>query len=192
VILAGTVVFVWFAALVGGALPVWRRALNQQREVRQVEARFLDLDRWSVAGIQLEHSLPEREAAVSPVWERLFPADRRCEELFLDLARVADESGVDRFELHELKADEMASTTISAASTDSVPQAEVVDPSAALTTYRVRARFESDFAGVAGFLGGLGRLDRATAIHQLEIRPTKTGVQTELELDVYVASSQES
>jgi hypothetical protein len=193
VALIGVVAVVWLAALFGGALPAWRRALSQHREVQQVEARFQELDRWSVAGVRLEHSLAGREAAVTPVWERLFPAERRCEALFLDLARVADESGVDRFELHELKGDEMATVSaVSESSTDAVAPTAAADSAAALTTYRVRAHFESDFAGVAGFLGGLGRLDRATVIHQLKIRPTKTGVETELELDVYVASSQDS
>jgi Tfp pilus assembly protein PilO len=56
----------------------------------------------------------------------------------------------------------------------------------------VRARFEGDFAGVAGFLGGLGRLERAVAVHDLEIKPAKGAVQVDLELDVYVASTSES
>jgi Tfp pilus assembly protein PilO len=66
------------------------------------------------------------------------------------------------------------------------------EPSAALGAYRVRARFEGDFAGIAGFLGGLGRLERAVAVHDLEIKPAKGTVHVDLELDVYVASTTES
>lgn len=177
----------WLGALVGAALPAWRQAVRQHGEIRQVEAKLEELDRWSVAGLWLERSLDERKAAVAPAWSRLFPDQRRSEELFLDLARVADASGVRNFELHELKADEMAGT-----STDSVPTAGTGADGAALATYRVRAQFESDYAGVASFLGGLTRLERATTIHQLEVRPLQGAVQAELELDVYVSSSSES
>ena len=185
--LVAVAVVVWLGALLGGALPAWRQSLRQHREIRQVESQLEELDRWSVAGLWLEKSLPARKAAVAPAWSRLFPDQRRCEELFLDLARVADTSGVHNFELHELKTDEMVvtGTDATAAAADSLA-------SAAVTTYRVRAQFESDFAGVAAFLGGLTRLERATTIHQLEVRPLQGAVQTELELDVYVASSSES
>ncbi len=185
--LTAVVVVVWLGALLGGAVPAWRQSLRQHREIRQVETRLEELDRWSVAGLWLEKSLPARKAAVAPAWSRLFPDQRRCEDLFLDLARVADTSGVRNFELHELKTDEMAvtGTEEQAAAADSLLES-------ALTTYRVRAQFESDFAGVAAFLGGLTGLERATTIHQLEVRPLQGAVQTELELDVYVSSSSES
>lgn len=173
----------WAAALVFGAVPVWKRALGQHREVRQVEAQLGELDRWSVAGLWLGRTLPEREAVVGPVWDRLFPPERACEQLFLDLARVADESGVTKFELHELQADELAGEA---------PGLADEEPEAALGGYRVRAQFEGDFAGVAGFLGGLDRLDRAVAVHDLELTPAKGVVHVELELDVYVSSQARS
>jgi hypothetical protein len=179
----GAAALLWLGALVVVAVPAWQRALKQHREVRQVESQLEELDRWSVAGLWLERTLGPRQEAVTPVWERLFPAERRCEELFLDLARVADESGVAKFELHELKSDEM---------TGDAPGAADAEPSAALVGYRVRARFEGDFAGVAGFMGGLGRLERAVAVHDLEITPAKGAVHVDLELDVYVASTTES
>ncbi|MBK8167090.1 MAG: hypothetical protein IPK64_14215 [bacterium] len=169
----------WFLLLVVGALPAWQRALIQHREVRKVEGQMDELDRWSVAGLWLERTLPERAAAVDPAWNRLFPAERACERLFLDLARIADESGVSNFELHELRIDEL---------TDAVPGLPAEEPAATLGAYRVRARFDGDFAGVAGFLGGLGRLDRAVALHDLEIMPTKDSVHVDLEMDVYVSS----
>lgn len=179
----GCLATVWVAVLVVGAVPAWQRALRQHQEVRQVEEQLGELDRWSVAGLWLEQSLPPREAAVTPVWNRLFPAERRREQLFLDLARVADETGVAKFELQELQADELA---------DESPGMPAEEPAAALGGYRVRARFESDFTGVAGFLGGLDRLDRAIAVHDLEITPAKGAVQVELELDVYVATPKQS
>lgn len=173
----------WGVALVAGALPAWRQALSQHREVRRVEEQLGELDRWSVAGLWLQRTLPEREAAVNPVWERLFPAERACEQLFLDLARVADQSGVAKFELHELQADELAGEG---------PAVADEEPAAALGGYRVRARFEGDFAGVAGFLGGLDRLERAVTVHDLEMTPAKGVVQVELELDVYVSNEARS
>lgn len=182
-VVLGVVAVVWVLVLIGGAVPVWQRTLSQRREVRRVETQMAALDRWTVAGLWLERTLAPRQAAVTPVWNRLFPAERRCEELFLDLARVADESGVVQFELHELKIDEMA---------EAAPGVADPEPAASLGGYRVRALFEGDFAGVAGFLGGLNRLERAVAVHEMEIKPGKDAVQVELELDVYVASSNES
>ena len=182
-LVTGVVVAAWLVALVVGAVPAWQKALRQHAEVRQVEQQLEELGRWSVAGLWLEQSLGPREAAVMPAWDRLFPAERRCEQLFLDLARVADESGVTNFELHELQADEMAGQA---------PGMPDEEPEAALSGYRVRARFEGDFAGVAGFLGGLDRLDRAVAVHDLEITPAKGAVHVDLELDVYVATSNRS
>ena len=182
----GGLALVWLAALLVGALPAWQRALSQHREVRRVEAQLSDLDSWTVAGLWLERSLVPRQEAVTPVWDRMFPPDRRCEALFLDLAHLADASGVGSFELHEVKADELTEpVAVPADSTDA-------GAGAALSAYRVRARFEGDFPGVAGFLGGLGRLQRAVAVHQLEIQPVKGAVQVELELDVYVATPTES
>lgn len=179
----GAAALLWQGALVVVAVPAWQRALIQHREVRQVESQLEELERWSVAGLWLERTLAPRQEAVIPVWNRLFPAERRCEELFLHLARVADESGVVKFELHELQADEM---------TGQAPGVADPEPSAALTGYRVRAQFEGDFAEVAGFLGGLGSLERVVAVHDLEITPAKGAVHVDLELDVYVASTTES
>ncbi len=161
--------------------------MRQHREIRQVETRLEELDRWSVAGLWLERSLPERQAAVAPAWARLFPEQRSCEELFLDLAGVADACGLRQFSLHELKPDEMDMVQAETQSTEADSVA-----TSALSTYRVRAEFESDYIGLAAFLGGLSRLERATTIHQLEVRPLQGAVQTELELDVYVSSSSDS
>jgi len=201
----------WFALLVAGALPAWRHALAQHREVREVEDTLTDLDRWTVAGLWLEHTLPERQAAVMPVWERLFPTERACERLFLDLARIADENGVGQFELHELRRDEMtgvesdqtgvetdlAGGETGSAGAEAGPAGAEAGPSAqqataTLSAYRVRARFAGDFTGVAGFLGDLGRLDRAIAVRELEIMPEQGTVQVNLEMDVYVSANTRS
>ncbi len=173
----------WFVVLVVGALPAWQRALVQHREVRNVEDQMAELDRWTVAGLWLERTLPERQAAVMPAWERLFPAERSCERLFLDLARVADENGVANFELHELRPDELVGEETGLPAEESA---------VALSAYRVRARFDSDFTGVAGFLGGLDRLERAVAVHDLEITPVKGSVHVDLEMDVYVSPKSRS
>lgn len=173
----------WLVLLAVGALPAWQRALVQHREVRRVEDQLSELDRWTVAGLWLERTLPEREAAVMPAWERLFPRQRASERLFLDLARIADESGVENFELRELRPDELAGDA---------PGLPAEDAVVALDAYRVHARFEADFAGVAGFLGGLDRLERAVAVHDLEITPVKGTVHVDLELDVYVSSETRS
>lgn len=176
----------WAAALFGVALPAWREALDQHREVSRLEDELRELDRWTVAGLWLERSLGARTAAVEPVWDRLFPAERRREELFLDLARVADRSGIDAFELREMFDDE-AATIIEPDDLDDLDAAADAGASEAeLDTYRVRARFEGEYDKIAGFLGGLRGIERAVTVHDLEIRPVRDVVQVELELDIYV------
>ncbi len=174
---------VWLGSLLGVALPAWRQAHRQQAEVAAIAGQLAELDRWTVAGLWLEQSLDERAAAIEPAWSALFPAERRREEMFLDLARVADRSGVTAFELREIKPDELAA---------GAPGLTGDEPEADLSAYRVRASFEGDYEQVAGFLGGLKGIERAVSVHNLEIRPVREAVSVELELDVYVDKPERS
>ncbi len=180
-ILWGTGLLVWGGLLFGVALPAWRTAVDQHHEVRALEVRLADLDRWTVAGLWLEKSLGPRQAAINPQWERLFPAEAAKGEFFLDLARAADISGISRFELRELEIPE-GTTANSTVADNTVP----------LTTYRVKARFLGRYDQVAEFLGGLKVVERAVSVHNLAITPAPGAVQVDLELDVYVSENDES
>ena len=173
----------WLGVLVGVAVPAWRQAVAQHREVQILENQLADLDRWTVAGLWLEKSLAPRRAAIDPQWERLFPATPAKGEFFLDLARVADKSGVDEFELRELvPTDGLVPPQVSGGGADATP----------LTAYRVQARFNGRYSQVAAFLGGLKAIERAVSVHNLAIKPARGAVQVDLELDVYVSATNQS
>ena len=172
---------VWLGLLVGVAIPAWRQAVAQHSRVQALESQLADLDSWTVAGLWLEKSLAPRQAAINPQWDRLFPPETAKGEFFLDLARVADKSGVDGFELRELVGSEGIAYT--------APDPENSVP---LFAYRVRARFRGDYAQVAEFLGGLRLIERAVSVHNLAIKPARGAVQVDLELDVYVSTTNQS
>jgi len=177
----GVGIVIWLGVLFGVAVPSWRRAVQQHRQVEEVANRLEVLDNWVVAGIWLEQTLAPRQQAIDPQWRRLFPADPAKGQLFLDLARVADRSGVEEFKLRELTP------------ADGVVVADAADGGPVpLTAYRVRANFRGQYAQVARFLGGLKRIERALSVHNLEIKPAHGAVQVDLELDVYVGSADQS
>ena len=180
-ILWGTGLLVWGGLLFGVALPAWRTAVDQHHEVRALEVRLADLDRWTVAGLWLEKSLGPRQAVIDPQWHQLFPARAAKGEFFLDLARVADHSEVDEFELREQAVPD-GTLTAETSGGDVLP----------LNGYRVKARFKGHYAQVAEFLGGLKRITRAVSVHNLAITPARGAVQVDLELDVYVSPADQS
>ena len=174
-------VVAWLGVLFGVAIPAWQHAVVQHEEVQALEIELAALDQWTVAGLWLEKSLAPRQAAINPQWDRLFPSETAKGELFLDLARVADKSGVGEFELRELVLDE-GIVVAETGNPDSLP----------LSAYRVRASFSGQFAQVAEFLGGLRIIERAVSVHNLAIKPTGEAVQVDLELDVYVSTTDQS
>ncbi len=187
---------VWLLLLFGVALPQWRLVQRQHVEIKKLERQLADLDRWTVAGLWLEPMLEAREPEVAAAWTRLFPDARDREHLFLALAEVADRSGVEAFQLEELGAFELGW-----ASLDDQPWDDVVDGAAvdghehgvtaaedlvAPTSYHVRAAFAGDYARAAAFVGHLARLERAVGVRTLAIRPSRTGLEVQLELTIYV------
>lgn len=180
-ILRGVGALVWLGLLLGAAVPAWRQAVDQHREVQALESQLADLDHWTVAGLWLEKTLAPRQAVIDPQWERLFPPETAKGEFFLELARVADTSGVDGFDLREL------------VPADGVPTPDYgAGQTPPLTAYRVRARFAGKYAQVAEFLGGLKTIKRAVSVHNLAIKPARGAVTVDLELDVYVSESEPS
>jgi hypothetical protein len=181
---------------------------QQHAEIADLEAQLADLDRWTVAGLWLAPALASREPAVTAAWHRLYPPDRDREELFLALAGVADRCGVEAFALEEDSAmDAMGSHWSRPGATDPAMAADAppsADPEAgmmdtgpapvaiALDRYRVRARFQADYARIAAFVAGLQELDRAIDVRHLAIRPGKTGLDVEMEMQVYVSTTHAS
>lgn len=182
---------VWFGILVGIAVPAWRQAAQSHQEVQTLEEQLAELDRWAVAGMWLERSLRDKAPEVDRAWSAMFPDQRGREALFLDLAGIADRSGVTDFDLAEFSEPQMEKDnqwlTHNPLSSGGADQNEVQ-----LSFYRVRANFLGDFEQVANFLGGLKEIERAMSVHSLEIESDRQWVRVDLKLDVYVKQSSQS
>lgn len=191
VVLWGALGVVWAAALMLGAVPSWRKAMGHHREVQELEKGLAELDTWTVAGKWLGRSLAERSGQVQKTWELTFPAQRSREALFLELAEVADRAGVADFNLEEMKTEGAAAYLVSPPTESrfggSVYGVPVEVPQVSLDSYRVKASFLGSYSQAADFLGGLQSIRRALSVHDLVVRPEKTGISVDLELDVYVS-----
>jgi len=204
----------WLGLLVFVAVPTWQGVIRKNTAIRKVEKELATLDQWTVAGLWLAPAVAERTLPVNAAFGRLYPSLRGREALFLDLARVADESGVEEFGLSERGAFGLESNDIwsmpptgnmgepgnAGPPTDEPPvdgtavEAAVTleVPSVDLASYRVRASFSGDFRRAARFLAGLESIERALKIHSLVVHPDRERIHVEMELDVYVNAETQS
>lgn len=198
--LAATLV-VWAVLLLGVAIPHWQQVQRQNIEIQKLEVRLADLDRWTAAGLWLEHAVAARESDVDADWSRLFPAERDRERVFLALAGAADRSGVEAFRLEEIRESETSFTH--EMDHDEDPDEHMPDdtdpdgrsagrPGVAPSWYSVKAWFAGDYARTAAFLGEIAGIDRAVGINRLVIRPAREGLDVEVELRIYVDRPQAS
>lgn len=189
----GALAVVWAAALLLVALPAWQQSLVHHREIAELEKGLAELDSWTVAGKWLEISQAETSSKIDQAWRQAFPSQRNREQLFLDLARVADGSGVGNFNLEETPTDDLAAFLVSPPEQSlfggSVYGVPVQVPKVELKTYRVKASFTGNYRQAASFMGGLQVIDRALSVHDLVVRPSGDKIQVDLELDIYVSQS---
>lgn len=192
---------VWSVAMLGLALPSWQQTVSRAGQVKTVERDLAALEQWSVAGLWLDKSVAVREPVVNGAWGALFPEGRRRESLFLDLAKVADRSGVADFGLEETESfeqdasydpDDMSAGQPVVANSTSGLDFSTELPEVQPSSYRIRARFSGDYQKVAAFLSGLQTIERAVSVQSLIIRPNRDGIAVDLELDVYVSESTQS
>ena len=188
-----TLTVAWIAILLLVALPAWQKSLAHHREIAQVEAGLAELDSWTVAGKWLELSQAEKGPIIDQAWQQAFPDRRDREQLFLELALVADHSGVDNFNLEETVSEGSAAFLVSPPEQSlfggSVYGVPVEVPKVELNTYRVKASFTGDYTQTANFMGGLQVIDRALSVHDLVVRPSGDMIKVDLELDIYVSQS---
>ncbi len=187
----------WLVLLVTVAIPRMHSALVNHREVQRIERELADLDTWTVAGLWLAPEVAERRAGIEAAWEESFPASRSREELFLEIARIADAVGLREFDLTEMeitgeeagppKLQEFLEGYLGGGgAVDGMP---VTVPRIDLATYRLKAEFQGDYGEVAGFLGRLQRLERALSVHNLAVSKDMGKTRVEMELDVYVSQT---
>ncbi len=201
----------WLVLLFLVAIPSWRAVVEKNQAIGALEKQLATLDDWTVAGLWLAPSVQERSLPVNATFSRLFPAERQREQLFLSLARVADESGVEDFGLSEIvdlmltendvwsdgttmaaTVEDEPPTDGSAAVQNAEPVMSLEVPSVDLASYRVTTHFSGDYSRAARFLGGLINIERAVKVHSLVVRPEKDGIQVDMELDIYVSQINQS
>ena len=190
----GILGLVWLGVMFGAAVPAWRRAQAKNLEIGALEDRLAEMDRWIVAGMWLERSVTINAPQIETAWNNLFPEERNREDLFLELAAVADKSRVTGFRLQEVKDTRMQEDHLWLDRPDGDIAEWMSGPiiGVDLGFYRIKANFRGDYRRVAEFLGGIKKIDRAMSIHSLDVQPDEEGVKVELKLDVYVRETSQS
>lgn len=182
---------IWLVAFAVIAVPSWRKAMSYHREVQELEKGLAELDTWTVAGMWLGKNLGNRADAMERAWTQTFPSGRLREELFLELALVADHSGVAEFKLEEIETEGVAAFLVSPPQEStfggSVYGVPVEVPRVTLENYRVKASFQGNYQQATRFIGGLQSIKRAVSVHNLVARPGNERITIDLELDIYVS-----
>jgi hypothetical protein len=186
------------ATFLVGTLPAWQRAQLNDRQIDKASSRLASLGDWAAAGVWLEASAQRWQPVQAQRYERRFPREKEREQLFLDLARLAREAGIEPIQLRELPAqDEMEApleTETADAATGDPVVTELVDrfapdtgdlPPSGLQSYRLAANFAADYGRLARFLGGVGKLERAVTVRELNAVPQLDQIEVALEMEFY-------
>jgi hypothetical protein len=199
-VLAATAGILILAFLLG-SLPAWQRTQRNARQIVAREARTASLGEWAVAGFWMEAGARRWQRDQGPVYDRRFPDEKRREQLYLELARVAREVGIEPLSLCEGKQaptssapaagdDAMADAAAGAAGAGpAMLEGYLPDParlpSTELTTFPLEARFDTDYARLARFMGGLATIDRALTVRSLNAVPDQGVIHVALEMQYY-------
>jgi hypothetical protein len=181
-----------------GTLPAWQRAQLNDRQIEKAATRIASLGQWAAAGVWLDASARRWQPAQEARYEQRFPHEKEREQLFLELARVAREAGIEPMQLRELPPREDLGgpgdgETLEAQLVDPAV-AELVDrfaadtaglPAADLQSYRLAANFEADYDRLAKFLGGVGNIERAVTVRELNAVPKLDLIEVALEMEFY-------
>lgn len=187
------------ATFLVGTLPAWQRAQLNDRQIDKASSRLASLCQWAAAGAWLEASASRWQPAQEARYARRFPPEKDREQLFLELARVAREAGIEPLQLRELPPPEVLAAPPEEGET---PEADLVDPAVAelidrfaadtaglpasdLQSYRLAASFAADYDRLARFLGGVGRLERAVTVRELNAVPQLDQIEVALEMEFY-------
>jgi len=202
-VMVGTIILLWFALFLGGAMPAWKKARRNEEKIASTSARLASLSQWSVAGIWLAEEIREWEPVQNKTYDRLFPEAKLREDLFLDLVRVANENGIDPIRILEAPHAFRPGTEIWHDDYD--PDEEMDDealeidvlvsefapdlsalPGDELVAHRALVSFTAEYSKLASFLDDLQTIPRALSMHRLIATSRDKGVEVRMELDFYV------
>ncbi len=186
------------AAVMLVALPARKAADHDQRIVQALRIEIDGMASWAMDGTTIEQMVSTRSLSAAEDWCRLFPEAKGKEVLFLDLARIADACGVREFYLAEAE-DRMkvqASGSSMGPGPGDAPAGDGIEAvptvSLALSSFKVRTRFEADLQGTALFLDELDSIERALEIREISIRESRNGLVVEMEMELYVSEQNQS
>ena len=193
---------VWGLVFFGGSVPTWRAAYRNEDKIQAASQKVSSLNKMSVAGVWFGAALDRWEPVLREEYNRLFPVEKQREQLFLEIAQVANGCGIDPFVLREVPiADVLDPDALTEDPDLAVPSSDEIDvlveqfameisdlPSADIHTFRLLANFNTDYKHVIQFMKGLRSIPRALTIHSLDAEPCTEGLCVALELDFYAQS----
>lgn len=186
----------WLLALAFLVWPALRDSRRNGGEIGALESRIETLSGWSGGRALLTADAGPWEREQRARWGRLFPPERRLQELFLQLATAANRSGVDPVQLRVLPPEgEGGHGRLLAVNDDPAALGNLLDglglsaadlPRCDLRAHRLRLTFDADYGDLARFGDALRRLDRAVTVRSLRARRGNHGVNVDMELEYYV------
>ncbi|MBM4117534.1 hypothetical protein FJ251_07265 [bacterium] len=180
--------------------PSLRESRRQAAEISALDARAATLSGWH-GGRALPADAARWKAELNARFERLFPPERRLEQLFMEIASAANASGVDPV---QLRADagrdpdgEGRGEQLSARGAGGQPEelealiatlgiSAATLPVSTLRAHRLRIDFEADYEHLARFTDALRTLERAVSVRGMQLRQGARGVAVQMELEYYV------
>jgi hypothetical protein len=192
----------WLLAIAFLVWPALRASRRQAAEISALDARAATLAGWSGGRALPAADAARWEASLGERFEQLFPRERRLEQLFLEIATIANESGVDPVQLRAdvgaaAAAGEGKGELLSARGAGGQPEelealaatlglAPRDLPTSDLRAYRLLVSFDADYEHLARFTDALRTLSRAVCVRNLQVRRGSRGVAVQMELEYYV------
>ncbi|MBN1164261.1 MAG: hypothetical protein JXB45_06760 [Candidatus Krumholzibacteriota bacterium] len=190
---------IWGLIFFSLALPVWKKAVDNQDRIERASQRFSSWSEMSAAGVWLEALIEQSDSTLQAEYNRLFPFRKDREKLFLELARMAESNGIDPFTLREVDIVD-AEGGIDPTEDEPPPEKPRNDidrlaqyfatdlstlPRAGLRTFRCEVKFDADYCRMVRFLTGLKSVSRAITLHALKVERSSSGISVAMEFDYY-------
>ena len=200
-VLIGLGALLWLLAIAFFVWPALRVSRQQAAEISASEARAATLAGWNSGRALPAAEAARWEATLDERFEQLFPRERRLEQLFMEIATIANESGVDPVQLRaavgaaadgEARGELLRARGATRQPEDLEALAATLGlaphnrPASDLRAYRLQVNFDADYEHLARFTDALGTLSRAVCVRNLQARRGSRGVAVQMELEYYV------